>query len=140
MEHPFYDDISISQDKGIYEFVSKGKKEIQKIVVFSKLDEYYNLGLGDLLQDGEINFKTVSDNGDMPLIIATVVQIIIQYTNFFSENIVSIYGSNRIRTLLYERAIRNNFEELNMLFDIWGIREDRVKEMFNPSNSYLGFL
>ena len=117
---------------------SFNKKQLN--IFLHKFNDYFNLGLGDRLPNGEIDFNTVSDNGDMPIVIATVVQIVLEYTRYFPEKTISVYGSNRIRTLLYERAIRNNFEELNVFFDIWGIRDDRVKEVFNRTNTYFGFL
>jgi hypothetical protein len=141
MDHPFYNNISVSKDRSMYEFVSTGKKgKIHKVVQFTEFYDYVNLGLGDRLPNGKIDFKTVTDNGDVSMIMATVVQIILKYTRYFPQNTISIYGSNKIRMLLYERAIRNNYKELNVFFDIWGIREDHVKEVFNPSISYFGFL
>ena len=141
MHVPFYPDISVSRDKSLYEFVSIGKRgKIHKVVQFSELLDYYNIALGDKLSNGTFDFDAVTDNGDLPQIIATVVQIIVKYTDYFPEKTLAIYGSDEVRMKLYGRAIRNSFNEFNMLFDIWGIREDFVKEVFNPKESYFGFL
>ena len=59
-----------------FEFVSKGNQgSIVKLVKYDLLYEkplVFNLGFGDKTAKGEIDFDTISNNGDTEKVIATV--------------------------------------------------------------------
>ena len=63
-----------------YTFVSKGKMRIEKSVVFAPtpVKNIFNLGFGDLLNDGTIDDTANSNNGDLIKVLATVIQIFYQ--------------------------------------------------------------
>ena len=69
-----------------YEFKSiSTEREVRKIVSFTLTDlvDVYNLALLDVLPDGQTSDMTETKNKDMILVLATVVQIII---DFFSKS------------------------------------------------------
>jgi len=77
MENETY---NISQaSKYIFEFPSIGRKHLLKQVVFSKMrysPNIYNLSLGTILKDGEVNFQDSSNNGDVVKVFITVVKCV----------------------------------------------------------------
>jgi hypothetical protein len=70
-----------------YTFISTGKRRIQKEVVFTPtiIQNVFNMGFGDVLPDGSIDDKANSNNGDIRRILATLVQILIDFTSGFPE-------------------------------------------------------
>ena len=56
-----------------YTFISIGKKRILKAVDFSHtgIRNIVNLGFGDLLDDGTIDYKANSNNGDIVKVLST---------------------------------------------------------------------
>lgn len=75
-------DAFVSLDRLSYEFISIGPKgKIKKLVQYTLIEDYeevtYNCAFGDLNEkEGTINDSTVTDNGDMVKVIATVVETI----------------------------------------------------------------
>lgn len=121
MKYEFYENIQITDDFTVFNFVSEGKKgSIPKRVVFTETewDNVYNLGFGDVDEDGEIDDLSVSDNGDRNKVLATVVLIAEIYIKRFPERWIFFRGSTMERTRLYRMAIGRNLQELSLEFDI----------------------
>ena len=68
-----------------YVFTSVGRRQIKKIVAFkpTPLENVFNIGFGDLLADGVVDDKAVSNNGDTSKVLVTVIQIIREFTTEF---------------------------------------------------------
>ncbi len=69
----------------------------------------FNLAFGDLLPDASIDVNAVSNNGDIVKVLATVVDILKNFTSL--DPGVSIYflGSTSERTKLYARILRTYY-------------------------------
>lgn len=67
------------------------------------------MGFGDLLPDGSVDDKANSNNGDLVKVLATVIEILKDFT---SQNPgVEIYfeGSTKERTKLYDRILKTYY-------------------------------
>jgi len=96
----------------VYHFISNGPKgPIQKIAKFNLIGEnLYNFGFGDLdPTTGNISDIVVSDNRDVDVIMGTVGAIIFDFTNLFPDAMISIQGTNRARTRLYQMNINKHW-------------------------------
>lgn len=123
MNQPRY---QITSDKNLFsfEFVSKGKNgDIHKIVLFEPTDypELFNLVLADMnIDTGILDDNNVSNNGDLSLILATVVSAIYKFTEHNPEAIIYIHGNSRTRNRLYRMCISRHLRELENDFYIFG--------------------
>lgn len=83
-----------------YVFVSDGKKKIQKIVDFIPIGKgnIVNVGFGDVLPDGSMDDKANSNNGDIIKVLATVVDILRDFTSLYPHSNVFFTGSTDERT------------------------------------------
>lgn len=129
-----------------YRFKSLGKRIITKVVQFAPLNiqGYYNLGFGDLLDNGLIDDNIESNNNDLKKVISTIGAILF---NFLQQNPgikVFFHGSNQQRTKVYGLIIKRNYKELKnnyvitSLLKIDGILVEMPFE-FDDSKNYLGF-
>lgn len=105
-----------------YVFVSDGKKKIQKIVDFVPLRQgnIINLGFGDLSPDGSIDDKANSNNGDIIKVLATVIDILKDFTSFHPNAQVFFAGSTDERTRLYNRILKLYYLDFSKEFIIVG--------------------
>jgi hypothetical protein len=140
MTHPFYD-FTVLNEALRFEFDSVGKRIIPKVILFATTDlpNIYSLTLANLLPDGSLDDTTVSDNGDMEKILATVFQCITVFLNDYPDSIVGFSGSSVSRTRLYQIAIARELEEANTRFNVWGFTQDII-EPFQRNKAYEGFL
>jgi hypothetical protein len=127
-------------------FSSVGKTNIIKLVEFSTTSTpgVYNLGFGDLLPDGTIDDKANSNNGDIVLVLVTIVQIIIDFTSKHPDAKIVFAGSTHGRTNLYARILKLYYQDFSKEFRITAlIRVGRAKKEvdFNPNLAltYLAF-
>ena len=121
MNREYYREIIYSKNKSAYLFLSEGMKgNINKVVIFQPLNEYetFNLVLGDLDEQGVVSDKSISDNGDMPKILATVVHITLDFFKKHPLALVLIEGNSPIKTYLYWRVIREHYTYLANYFHI----------------------
>ncbi|MBN9379513.1 MAG: hypothetical protein J0H74_02030 [Chitinophagaceae bacterium] len=121
MKYEVYTDVVALDDLSEFDFISNGKKgPIRKRVAFTatEMDNVYNLVLGDVGEDGEIDDLSVSDNGDRNKVLATVEDIVTSYTDRYPERWILFQGSTESRTRLYRMAIGLHLEELSVRFEI----------------------
>ncbi|HVW58689.1 MAG TPA: hypothetical protein VHC48_01595, partial [Puia sp.] len=121
MKYEVYSGIVASEDFSQFDFISLGKKgAIRKRVTFTmtEIENVYNLVLGDVGEDGEIDDLTVSDNGDRNKVLATVEDIATSYTTRYPNRWILFQGSTESRTRLYRMAIGLHLEELSVKFEI----------------------
>jgi hypothetical protein len=124
-----------------FESVSQ-EKTIQKLVefrLFDDLNELYNLALIDILPDGTVSDLTVSNNQDMPKVLATVFQSIRLFFQTKPKAKILIQGSTASRTRLYQIAIVKYYNELEPIYNIWGFRGNNI-QVFETGYNFEGFI
>jgi hypothetical protein len=148
MNEDRYIKIRSTTDYRIFRFVSEGRHgDLIKIVTFDEVEnrpDTFNLALGTMQPDGEIDFITISNNGDRNKILATVARIVAIFIEQHPGKNVYITGSDNRRTLLYQRAIAYGYNDLIQMFNIYGNTSTDSPsgefELFDRSRNYLGFL
>jgi hypothetical protein len=132
-----YDSISFNR----YTFISTGRYKIIKAVDFSQttINGVYNLAFGDVLADGSLNVMAKSNNGDILKVLATVVQIIRDFTTLFPDAYIFFVGSTEERTKLYSRILRMYYAQFCKEFIIKALikKKDSYEEVvFDPFNAF----
>jgi len=125
-----------------FDFISVGKKgEIYKRVTFIELEYgFFNMGLGDLNpESAEVDYFSVSDNGDRNTILATVSEIIESFFELYPTHTIYFKGTSRSRTRLYQMAINHFYEELSERFHVLGELDDKMTR-FKRNTNYKSFL
>jgi hypothetical protein len=143
-----YKQIISSSDYQIFSFISEGRYgKLTKVVRFDKLlnyDNTYNLALGTVLNNGEVDYQIITNNGDRNKLLATVAFIAVLFTENNPGYSIYISGSDARRTTLYHRAISYGYKELIEIFNIYGdlSSEDEVTDLepFDPEKSYSAFV
>ena len=81
MGKPYW--FKVNSDGDVYEFDSEGPQgTIHKVVRFEETAPgVYNAALGDVKEDGIIDFETSSNNGDYFTVIDTVAEIIQHFSD-----------------------------------------------------------
>ncbi len=115
-------------------------KTIPKLVVFTPVDgnEIYNLALVDI-EDGRLTDQAVSNNQDMPIVLATVAAILEDFLAHHASATVIIEGNTPARTRLYRVAISVFLDDLNLPFEVFGKTENE-QELFQRNKPYLRYL
>ena len=143
-------------DNLIYTFESVGEKVIQKMVVYSKVEnpEYiglssdsivYNLGFGDFdKKTGEIDDQIISKNGDTEKVLATVAETANKFWMLYPNASIFFMGSipegeKPRRTRLYQMKINRYFADISNIVNIRGYN-GRQWEDFKNNENYMAFL
>ena len=123
-----------------YAFLSVGKQgNITKVVYFQEISQrIYNLAMGDATDDinKPIDDMKVSNNGDMPKVMATVAKIMVKFLAQNTHATILIEGNTPTKKALYQRIITNNIQDLAPLFVILGIDVGGNILSFEPQISY----
>jgi hypothetical protein len=139
MNAPKYDYSKASEDS-LYIFLSIGAKgAIPKVVIYEQMQEnLYNLAFGDYDPiTKEISDESVSNNGDMVKVLATVIQTLRDFFATYPSALVMIQGSTPIRTKLYQRIIKNNLAEIETEFRVLALlHEEAIPEIPNFTKEY----
>ncbi|MCE7070077.1 hypothetical protein LZG74_07190 [Dyadobacter sp. CY327] len=140
MDKPFYQFTVLNEAKR-FDFLSIGKKSIPKTIQFHQTNRscFFMLVLADLAPDDLLDTQTISNNGDMQTILATVFKAV---DIFLAENpaaVVVFSGSNEARTRLYQIAIARELLALRERFNILGMANDEI-EVFCKGKRYEAFL
>lgn len=106
-------------------FVSKGKKEIHKAIVYSlfnRSDRYdiYNLGFGTVKENGGIDDQDNSNNGDMYPVFYTVINTVPLFFEKYPNSLLYITGSDKKRNRVYSIFLERNFNLLTESYNILG--------------------
>jgi hypothetical protein len=135
MNKPHYSfDSNYIEDNYLYSFQSIGVKgSILKLVIFQPIaDNEYNLALLDYDQNNQIMDDTsISNNQDMPFVLATVINIVFDFFSNNPESLVFITGNTEIRQNLYNRVVRNNLNDLTELYIVKGVLKEGEIEVFS---------
>ena len=105
----------------------------------TNFENFYNLTLADLQIDGTIDINTVSNNGDMVTILATVFQSLLVFFDEYPRSRVVFSGSSQSRTRLYQIALSKELHFFEDAFLIYGFKDDKI-ELFRRNQSYEGFV
>lgn len=128
MDLPKYQ-LSAENTLTVFEFTSIGPQgNIPKLIVFSEthLKDFYNLGFGDKdPSTGNINDKSVSNNGDSDKILATVVSAVYAFTDLHPNTWVYATGSTDARTRLYRIGISKHLSKATIDFEVYGLINDQ---------------
>jgi hypothetical protein len=128
-----------------YEFESVGINGIiKKVVTFQSQSgsQYFvhNLALGDYDEKTDItDYKNVSNNGDMPKVLATIFRIIFDFLTLHPNHVVNFMGNHPTKQKLYQRLIRNNIDDLLDIFEVFGLDDNNILEPFDKTKDYKSF-
>jgi hypothetical protein len=142
-------EIRSADDLSVFGFTSTGRNgDIIKLVQFRQIQtdvsaNRYNLGLGDWVDD-HVDGETITNNGDIKKVMATIGRIVLFYTTKFPEREIFASGSTRHRSRLYQMLVSNNLEEIERDFEVFGIRYrdnvsnelEGVAEKFKKNKTY----
>lgn len=129
--------------RDVFLFNSVGPKgTILKIVRFDEMEAgYYNTALGDIKDDGTIDFENPSNNNDILTVLNTVASIIEDFSIAHPGQDIFIKGSDDQRSTAYQWRLKRALESLKLKFEIWGlIKEPDDWEPFEENGKYLAFL
>lgn len=124
---------------GFY-FKSVGHQTLTKKVEFQPMpfNGFYNLALGDVDENGEIDIYSVSNNGDMHKVLATVIQIVAVFLAANPDTVIFVQGSTEERTRLYQIVIGRELQLFNDRFLIAGYNGVAFEE-FQRGRIYTAF-
>ncbi|SKB58782.1 DUF6934 family protein [Dyadobacter psychrophilus] len=125
-----------------FQFQSVGKRGVFEKVIFitAMSDDIYNLALVDYnVETEEYNDISVTDNGDMPEVLATVLKAVTIFLNINPTKTIYFEGSSPARTRLYQIAISKiyNYDESEFL--IQGSKGENWS-IFEPNINFESFL
>ncbi|MCU0338343.1 MAG: hypothetical protein MUE30_00535 [Spirosomaceae bacterium] len=124
MQSEYYN-FQANSDALFFEFQSVSEtKIINKIIVYTPIPNspnFYNLALGDVLDNGEISDLTISNNDDLDKVIATVIQTMFRFFEKYPENYIYFKGSTPERTRLYRIIISKELNQAQKIFEIYGM-------------------
>lgn len=141
MDKPFYKFQEVGTGAHWFEFVSQGTKPIRKAILYSETDipDLYSLSLADLNEQGGADFLSVSNNGDLEQIMATVAQTMLVFFAAHPAAIVAFTGSTPARTRLYQVVLAREVRAASTNFIIEGLRGVEL-EPFALNRTYDGFV
>ena len=119
-----------------YVFISLGRQRIKKVVDFVPLGigNIINLGFGDLLEDGGVDDRVHSNNGDIVRVLATVIDILKHYTSLHPQAEIYFQGSTEERTRLYNRILKTYYSAFSQDFAIAGVTGPEDEPLILPYN------
>lgn len=132
----------LNEGKTHYHFQSIGKRGVfEKAIEFSPLnDNVYNLALLDFdPTTGEFVDDTITDNGDMREVLATVLKIALHFLSRNPYQSIVISGNSDSRTRLYQIAIGKLFPDAREFLLVKGLNNEQWLD-FEPNGSFESFL
>ncbi|MCF2503263.1 hypothetical protein L0663_07745 [Dyadobacter sp. CY107] len=140
MNDPFYEFTSLNNTTR-FDFLSIGKREIHKAVIYSQSadPQIFFLSLANVSQEDLLDFVTTSNNGDLKVVLATVVQTLITFLDIHPTVMVAFTGNTPSRSRLYNILISQELDQVSANFLIFGIKGDRI-ELFTRNSCYDSFL
>lgn len=146
MQFDKYAPLLVSSDSLEFTFLSNGPKgEIEIVVQFNATENpaIYNLAFGNLLPNGGVDDTIKNDNKDRNKVLATVAAAVYEFTSKYPEKLIFFTGSTPERTRLYRMALTNNFDLLDLDFEIFGVvvqSESYYVEKLLKGKDYYGFM
>lgn len=115
-----------------YEFVSLGIKEIPKRVVlstfkfkFPNLENYYNLGFGNIYINPETGKESIDDmsrnnNSDIDKVLKTVLTCVLDFLSSSPDTKITFYGNTISKKRLYNMLISKHIDSIKDFFIVKG--------------------
>lgn len=127
------------QQNQAFLFNSIGTKGIVlKAIVFEYLEENrYNLAFGDY-KNGQMDDEIVTNNNDLIKVMSTVAHSLYLFMETYPNALVEIDPVDEKRCRLYNTIFKRRHQEVQLLFDIYGINE-YSKEPYNSIQYYQKF-
>jgi hypothetical protein len=82
---------------------------------------------------------SITNNQDSDIVLATVANTIIDFSNHYGNQYVYAKGSSSSRTRLYQISISNLWDEISIHFELYGLRDGKWYE-FEKNVNYEAFL
>jgi hypothetical protein len=100
----------------------------------------YNLALLDF-DPGSQQYSdiTVTDNGDMPQVLATVIEVVRIFLEANPDKALYFEGNTLAKTRLYQIAISRVYNELESDLVVYGMK-DSIWHRYEPNISFESFL
>lgn len=134
--------LNVNEDHTRFQFQSIGKRGVfEKVILFQLLaDDIYNLALLDYdLDSQKYSDLSVTDNGDMLEIFATLLNVITEFLNEYKSKKIYFEGSTPSRTRLYQIVINKIYNPHNQDLIILGLKNKEWYQ-FEPNINFEGFL
>ncbi len=136
-------EIKASSSLLLFEFYSTGPKgKIKKQVEFKAFEEtptVFNIGFGDVDNNGKINDLIITGNEDSQKVLATVALTVFKFFEKYPDFYVYATGSTKARSRLYRMGIANNLNEISETFVVFGFLSNQW-ENFKIGRDYEEFL
>jgi len=134
----------ISQiDEYVFEFRSIGRKKLLKQVEFTLINSnqnIYNLSLGTVLENGEVDYEDSSNNGNIVTVFATIIVCIKAFNKIFPKRVIYFRGNTAQKSRGYNEILRRHYYEFSKDFHIFWVRViDNFMEKFDVLENYSGF-
>jgi hypothetical protein len=132
----------VASNDYVYWFFSEGPQgKIKKGVFYDQIGKnLFNLGFGDWNEaHQDVDDSSRSNNGDRDQVLATVASTALIFFNHFPNAQIFIEGGTPARTRLYQMGISRNRLEINLNFEVKGLR-DKQWELFQEGQNYEAFL
>ena len=141
IEKPYYQ-FEASPDALVFESVSE-KEIIKKVVVYEVIEHFediFQLGFGNLTEEGGIDFVALSKNRDRDKVLATVAQTMLIFFEKYPTKKIYFTGSDEIRTRFYRGIFTKFIEIIELYFEVVGLGLDGKGEKFIKNKAYIGFI
>lgn len=134
--------LDINKDHTRFQFQSVGKRGVfEKVILFQLLaDDIYNLALLDYNPTSqEYSDLSVTNNGDMPEIFATVINAVTAFLKAYRNRKIYFEGTTSSRTRLYQIVINKIYNSDIQDLIILGLKNQEWHP-FEPNINFEGFL
>ena len=100
------------------------------------------MALVDVQNDGTTNDSVVSNNCDMPTVLATVTNVLLIFFERYPRKLVYFSGSDEqgYRNRLYRIVISRELDKAIELFEIYGQLPNKSIEEFRINQPYKAFI
>ena len=131
-------ELSANADFTVFEFTSSGKNgRISKAIKFTQTlnGNVYNLGFGDIVFSDEftieIDDETLSNNGDLEKVIATVVLSVYLFIEDHPDVYILFGSSNKAKLRMYRMFLSRNITEILKSFTVYGAIHNEKGQLVN---------
>jgi hypothetical protein len=142
MEEKYYQfERPISEIRYNFKSISN-EKEVSKRVIFTTSDyqNFYNLALVDVFEDGSMSDITETRNKDMVTVLATVIKIVEEFLSQYPETFIVFQGSDERRQRLYRLIISREMSNIQKKFIVLGGFDGFQPKPFQENQQYDYFI
>ncbi len=115
---------------------------VNKVVSFRDLTsdssgEAYSLDLGDLSDNGDVDYYSVTANGDTEKILSTVGIAVRLFTDLHPHTWIYAEATSPARMRLYSMNLSRFLPMINASVELWGTIDGSKWETFQPNRRYI---